>query len=162
MGIVPKGKTYEEVFGPEKAAEYKQQRREKMAQKKLDPGYRQALRDGQLRRYSRPEEHEKHSRRAKELGIGTWKKPGLRTKTRTCLNYDEWREAVIDRDGNRCIDCGATEGDSFHKLTAHHLIPWSTEGADSNFDINNGVALCNSCHAKRHRSVTGEFTSWPQ
>jgi len=56
----------------------------------------------------------------------------------------EWSSKVIERDGNKCTKCGATE-----KLHAHHLIPWN-ENKELRFDLDNGICLCISCHMRKH------------
>jgi len=59
----------------------------------------------------------------------------------------EWSRQVIERDGNKCTECGATE-----KLHAHHLIPWN-ENKDLRFDLDNGICLCSSCHTKADQKI---------
>lgn len=56
----------------------------------------------------------------------------------------EWSRAVRERDG-ACVDCGATE-----LLHAHHVKPKSTH-PELRFELSNGVAVCPTCHARRHR-----------
>lgn len=56
----------------------------------------------------------------------------------------QWSKAVIDRDGNKCIKCGATE-----KLHAHHIIYWKADES-KRFDVDNGITYCQSCHMKHH------------
>jgi hypothetical protein len=53
----------------------------------------------------------------------------------------EWREAVFNRDGYRCRDCGDAS-----RLNAHHIIEWADDPAHR-FDVDNGVTLCVECHA---------------
>lgn len=66
---------------------------------------------------------------------------------RKTREYDVWRESVLDRDNRTCQDCGATHtGATLH---AHHLTPVSQGGAK--FDTDNGVTVCESCHANRHK-----------
>lgn len=56
-----------------------------------------------------------------------------------------WRKAVLERDGHTCRECGqpATEAD--------HIIPRAVAPQRAH-DIDNGQALCPSCHAKKTRS----------
>lgn len=70
-----------------------------------------------------------------------------------------WTDAVRDRDGERCVDCGAT-GD----LNSHHLVELaeliarlgikSRDDARANaselWNLDNGVTLCEPCHYVRH------------
>lgn len=55
-----------------------------------------------------------------------------------------WREDVLERDGHRCVDCGRTE-----RLHAHHLQERSKR-PDLALDVDNGVTVCDDCHAERH------------
>jgi len=66
-------------------------------------------------------------------------------KLRTSDKYAEWREAVFERDGYACQDCGASD----EYLNAHHLVPIS-EDISKALDVDNGVTLCIDCHQKRH------------
>lgn len=54
-------------------------------------------------------------------------------------------KSTIERAGNKCVDCGGTK-----KLQAHHIIPLSKGGTNTNFNL---IALCEACHAKRHRHL---------
>jgi 5-methylcytosine-specific restriction endonuclease McrA len=53
----------------------------------------------------------------------------------------EAREAVFDRDGRACIECGTTE-----RLTIDHIAPVSLGGSD---DISNLQTLCGSCNSRK-------------
>lgn len=55
----------------------------------------------------------------------------------------EVKRAVKSRDGNRCVDCGASE-----QLTIHHIRPLSAGGEA--MDLRNMETLCKPCHAARH------------
>lgn len=59
---------------------------------------------------------------------------------RKCLR--EWAKKVKERDGNVCKICGSTKC-----LHAHHIIP-RRKNKELWYDLNNGITLCNSCHAK--------------
>jgi len=56
--------------------------------------------------------------------------------------HSSWARMVKHRDGYVCKECGA--GD----VQAHHIIPVSRGGG---YEMDNGVALCVSCHLKKHR-----------
>lgn len=52
----------------------------------------------------------------------------------------------LDRHGHTCVDCGETA------VLAHHVVPLAGSSRVANI-LNrpeNVVALCNSCHGKRH------------
>jgi hypothetical protein len=51
------------------------------------------------------------------------------------------RESIYERDGYRCLMCGATES-----LSLDHVIPWSTGGDES---YQNLRTLCISCNSRR-------------
>lgn len=55
----------------------------------------------------------------------------------------KWRKAVIKR--GRCEKCGKAE-----HLEAHHRIPWAIY-PKGRIDLNNGVCLCDECHAEEHK-----------
>ena len=65
-----------------------------------------------------------------------------RGKGRISWNYKEWKRKVFERDGYKCVKCGASEN-----LHAHHIVPWQLS-EELRFDVDNGKALCNICHAK--------------
>jgi len=56
----------------------------------------------------------------------------------------KWKNDVMARDGHKCVCCGSTEN-----VEAHHVIPWS-DYPGGRIDVNNGMTLCNGCHAKMH------------
>ena len=61
------------------------------------------------------------------------------------LEQKKWREAriqVLNRDGNRCRNCGSTEN-----LHVHH-IQWKRDGGEDK--LSNLITLCRSCHQKEH------------
>jgi len=56
--------------------------------------------------------------------------------------HKKWRLDILQRDGNKCTECG-----SLKRLQAHHIVPWE-ENESLRFDVNNGKTLCIVCHAK--------------
>jgi len=63
---------------------------------------------------------------------------------RNMPEYIEWRSAVYERDNWTCQECG-TQG----PLNAHHIKSWAHH-PEFRFDIDNGVTLCEKCHAEKH------------
>ncbi len=61
-----------------------------------------------------------------------------------------WRKAVLDRDGHRCTECGASE-----HLAAHHILS-RKEHPELSEDVSNGRTLCHGCHSRAHP----ENTAW--
>lgn len=63
------------------------------------------------------------------------------------LLYRIWQDAVFQRDGNICRDCGKdTTGLHRH---AHHIKDFM-DHPELRYAIDNGMTLCSSCHPKRH------------
>ncbi len=73
-------------------------------------------------------------------------KSSKQTRIRKSAKYKEWRLAVYQRDGFRCVGCGDERG---HNLQAHHKMSFAGY-PDSRFDVSNGVTLCKKCHGKMH------------
>lgn len=63
-------------------------------------------------------------------------------KIRVSNKYNSWREAIFNYDDYTCQCCGQRGG----KLNAHHIFPFA-EYKELRLDINNGITLCESCHA---------------
>ncbi len=60
--------------------------------------------------------------------------------------YKLWRKSVLSRCNYTCYDCGVRGG----KLEAHHIMSFRKYPL-LRFSVENGVALCVSCHAKIKR-----------
>lgn len=58
---------------------------------------------------------------------------------------DTIRAAVLERDGHRCVECGAT-GD----LTLDHIYPWSLGGPDTPENLR---VLCRPCNSRKGAKV---------
>jgi 5-methylcytosine-specific restriction enzyme A len=72
-------------------------------------------------------------------------------RARRARNSAQWqkaRAAAKQRDGDRCVHCGATEG-----LQVHHVVRLEDGGAA--FELNNLVTLCVGCHGEQHRGERG-------
>ena len=74
------------------------------------------------------------------------RKPGLagHVLRRNDIKVRNWRDAVLQRDGCKCVHCGATS-----ELHAHHIIPWASEPM-LRVSLDNGVTLCQPCHVRVH------------
>lgn len=62
------------------------------------------------------------------------------------LSRDDFREAVFERDGHKCVLCGAPADD------AHHILErrlWS----DGGYYIDNGASVCEPCHLLCEQTV---------
>lgn len=57
--------------------------------------------------------------------------------------HAEWRKAIFERDGYKCLNCGTKKP----PFNAHH-IKLRSKYPNLKTDINNGITLCKSCHAK--------------
>jgi 5-methylcytosine-specific restriction endonuclease McrA len=66
-----------------------------------------------------------------------------RLDDRKFLEYKYWRKSVFERDNYTCQSCGDNKGGN---LIAHHkdAYSWCKE---RRLDVNNGVTLCENCHA---------------
>jgi hypothetical protein len=71
----------------------------------------------------------------------------------TLLTRDQFREAVFQRDGHRCVFCNKAAGDTPEgKLDAHHLIErrlWP----DGGYYLDNGATVCEEHHLACERTV---------
>lgn len=80
------------------------------------------------------------------LGEKHWNWQGGKTdltKTiRKSFEYKEWRKAVFERDGYKCVACGAKG-----YLQADHIKPFALF-PKLRFEISNGRTLCIPCHKK--------------
>lgn len=66
-------------------------------------------------------------------------------KIRNSDEYKEWRLRVFKRDYFTC-QCCKKVGRNIH---AHHIKDFSSH-VELRFDVNNGITLCDLCHAKLH------------
>jgi len=57
------------------------------------------------------------------------------------LSRDEFRKAVFERDGYKCVNCGAPAQD------AHHIVERRCF-SDGGYYIDNGASVCGPCHLK--------------
>ena len=67
---------------------------------------------------------------------------------KVCNRYFiEWRKGVFERDGHKCQGC-----ESVKRLLAHHIMR-RDEHPELMYDVDNGLTLCDSCHAKRRKTI---------
>lgn len=60
--------------------------------------------------------------------------------------YIAWRKAVFERDGYKCVFCGAKNGNGKTVvLHADHIKPYA-RFPDLRLDVSNGRTLCKPCH----------------
>lgn len=86
-----------------------------------------------------------------------WKDGTYKTKRLKVMNtfqYKEWRKAVFERDNYTCQKCFERGG----KLNADHIKPY-TKYPNLVFNVNNGRALCVSCHREETRKFLKEHWS---
>jgi hypothetical protein len=57
----------------------------------------------------------------------------------------EIRQAVFERDGHQCVECGGTDD-----LTLDHIYPWSLGGPDT---VENLRVLCRPCNSHKGAKV---------
>lgn len=67
--------------------------------------------------------------------------------------WREIRQAVLERDGHRCRDCGGEVRSA--EADVHHLVPRSLGGPD---DASNLITLCDGCHGARHPNLQGKLS----
>ena len=75
-------------------------------------------------------------------------------KARNSVEYIKWRDLVIERDGC-CKLCGSKEN-----LHAHHIKDFISY-PELRYDVENGVTLCGSCHAKVHSEEPSDNQNKP-
>ncbi|SDL74229.1 HNH endonuclease [Nonomuraea maritima] len=79
--------------------------------------------------------------------------PGGRPIALWTVERDDYRRTipsnvrvfVFDRDGDRCVLCGAIQD-----LTLDHIFPWSLGGEDT---VENLRVLCRSCNSRKGARV---------
>lgn len=78
-----------------------------------------------------------------DVGFDKYEKK-IDNATRKSKEYQAFRKAVLKRDGNKCVFCGAET-----ELCVHHIIPFSKNN-ELSIDVSNGQTLCEQCHAGVH------------
>jgi 5-methylcytosine-specific restriction enzyme A len=70
--------------------------------------------------------------------------PSRERRVRGTAKWKAARTAARRRDGDRCRQCGSTQG-----LEVHHIVPIAEGG--NRFALSNLATLCGSCHHASHR-----------
>jgi 5-methylcytosine-specific restriction endonuclease McrA len=78
----------------------------------------------------------------------------LATRPYKFISWGTIRMEILKRDKNKCYDCKETFKDT--GLDIHHKTPLYKGGAE--FNKNNLITLCISCHKFRHRKRGTEFS----
>lgn len=149
-----KGKTYEEVYGVERAEKERESRKigNKIAKAGKRPAHLLKLQEeiAQKRKgktyaeiYGEAAEEETKKRQTsnRKRWEGKPKKADQRPKHNGDHHYSDWRKAVFERDDFTCQRCHQRGG----TLQAHRIHSWSKFPA-LRYDIENGVTLCVACH----------------
>lgn len=71
-------------------------------------------------------------------------------RLRASSEYQAWRKAVFERDGYRCVHCGAVGG----QLHADHIKPFAAY-PELRLTVDNGRTLCVECHKKTDTWLCG-------
>ncbi len=149
-----KGKTYEEIYGEERAAQERESRKQgnKRAKEGLRPPHLMDLqkqiaekRKGKTYSeiYGDEAEKELESRREthRQRWVGVPRKADQRPKHNGDYHYTDWRRAVFERDSYTCQHCQQRGG----ALQAHHIRSWSRH-LELRYEVENGLTLCKKCH----------------
>jgi 5-methylcytosine-specific restriction endonuclease McrA len=75
-------------------------------------------------------------------------------KARDSRTWQRARALAKQRDGGRCVRCGASE-----RLEVHHVVP--IEQGGERFMLSNLVTLCRSCHEDEERKAKSAFLGRP-
>ena len=70
-------------------------------------------------------------------------------QARTNRQYEDWRNQVYAKDYYTCQCCGKTNTN----INAHHILNFA-HNEELRYDVNNGITLCEECHAFR---IKGSF-----
>lgn len=70
-------------------------------------------------------------------------------KSRSAKKAIKWRDDIFKRDGSICKKCN-----SKNRIHAHHIKSWK-DFPELRFILDNGITLCNSCHANLHCNIDG-------
>lgn len=159
VAATKRGKTYEEIYGEDRADQERQNRREgnKRAKAGKRPPHLIALQqqiaeDRKGKTYEEiygedrakqevKQRQETHRARAK----GKPRRIDVRPRQGISFEYNEWRKAVFQRDNFTCQRCGQRGG----RLQAHHIKAWA-KYPELRYDVANGITYCVECHKQHH------------
>ena len=157
-----KGKTYEEMYGVERANELKEMNRQAhlgqssywegktLPKEMIEKAKATRLANGG---YGRTEEqNQKLSATLQGIPYDEWEEyiTPLSMRDRFSMEYKKWHKSVFERDNYTCQDCGIHnhKGLGFTvKLEAHHIQEW-VNYHELRFVVSNGKTLCTECHKK--------------
>lgn len=74
-------------------------------------------------------------------------RPNAAARGYCSARHKAWRQAVLERDGYICRDCGRVCG-SKGEAHADHVIPVKVR-PDLRYEVSNGACRCASCHQKK-------------
>jgi len=160
-----KGKTYEEIYGIEKARELKELRSKAWTGRKVSEDTKNKMSQAAKSRPScwigRKHSAETKEKISKTLREKFGSRQTVNKNVRDYYKVREWIREIFTRDNWTCQACGAHNGEGKAIiLEAHHKIPLSQIIGTLSFeeaitlselyDKNNGITLCRKCHMKLH------------
>lgn len=81
------------------------------------------------------------------LPPGSYRLASLERRPARARQATKLRYEIMERDGNRCSDCGSSPDLDHIRLQVHHKLPVHQGGDNSTTNL---MTLCESCHAGRH------------
>jgi len=130
-----RGKTYEEMYGVEKANELKNNLSAKTKQQMNDP--EQIIIRKEKCGYEPTDEQKRNISEKKTIHGGS--------------NY---RQRALEYYGEECMRCGTNKN-----IVVHHKDGYNDYSNYGNHNLDNLLILCRSCHAKHHNEIKkGRFT----
>ena len=106
---------------------------------------------GKCQRCYQREYRKKHaSRIAETKRIWYEAHPGYHTRQRESRHFGGLRQQALERDGNRCTECGAAKN-----LIVHHRDGEGRGKESPSNRLDNLATLCRACHAQHHHTNNG-------